>query len=119
MSDTDTEAPPARKSFVDRLYEPARRGIESVGEHLMLLGQVVYWAVRPPYRTRLFIDANDYIGVGSLPIITLVGLFTGAVTALQAVNAMRIFGAEGYVGSMTGLSLALHVHSTNSPLLMR
>ena len=118
MSDTDTEAPPARKSFVDRLFEPARRGIESVGEHLMLLGQVFYWAVRPPYRTRLFIDANDYIGVGSLPIITLVGLFTGAVTALQAVNAMRIFGAEGYVGSMTGLSLALELGPVLTGLML-
>ena len=84
----------------------------------MLLGQVFYWAVRPPYRTRLFIDANDYIGVGSLPIITLVGLFTGAVTALQAVNAMRIFGAEGYVGSMTGLSLALELGPVLTGLML-
>src|SRR5262249_10325937 len=76
------------------------------------------WGVRRPFRSRLFVDAMEYIGIGSLPIITLVGAFTGAVTALQAVNALRILKAEGFAGSMTGMTLALELAPVLTGLML-
>ena len=48
----------------------------------------------------------EFVGVGSLFIVVLTGLFTGAVFALQGAGAFRMFNAESLVGSTVGLSLA-------------
>ena len=48
----------------------------------------------------------EFVGVGSLPIIVLVGFFSGAVSAQQAITALRIFNQERFVGATVGISLA-------------
>jgi phospholipid/cholesterol/gamma-HCH transport system permease protein len=88
---------------------PVVRFVESVGGHISLLFRALSWLPRPPYRPGNYLDAGDYIGFGSLPIILLVGVFTGAVTSLQMVNAFRVFGLETMAGGVTGKSLALEL----------
>jgi phospholipid/cholesterol/gamma-HCH transport system permease protein len=97
---------------------PASRFINSVGEHFIMLGQTWFWMVRRPFRARLFVEAAEYVGIGSLPIILLVGTFTGAVTSLQAVNAFRLLKAEGYAGSAVGLSLAVELAPVLNGLML-
>jgi phospholipid/cholesterol/gamma-HCH transport system permease protein len=100
------------------VFAPVVNFVRVVGDHLIMLGQAVYWGVRPPYRTRLFVESAEYVGIGSLPIISLVGAFTGAVTALQAVNAFRLLKAEGYSGSAVGLSLAVELAPVLTGLML-
>ncbi len=90
---------------VDALWRPAFSIINIVGEHLMLLGKVAGWAVRRPYRVRVYLEAMEFVGVGSLLITGLVSLFVGMVFALQSVSAFRQFGAESYVSSTVALAL--------------
>jgi phospholipid/cholesterol/gamma-HCH transport system permease protein len=97
---------------------PVAGFIRTVGDHMIMLGQAAYWLVRRPFRARLFVESSEYVGIGSLPIITLVGAFTGAVTALQAVNAFRLLKAEGYSGSAVGLSLAIELAPVLSGLML-
>jgi phospholipid/cholesterol/gamma-HCH transport system permease protein len=97
---------------------PASRFVGSVGEHVILFGQTWFWMVRRPFRWRLYLEAMEYIGIGSLPIILLVGTFTGAVTSLQAVNAFRLLKAEGYAGSAVGLSLAVELAPVLNGLML-
>jgi phospholipid/cholesterol/gamma-HCH transport system permease protein len=66
----------------------------------------VAWLFRPPFRLRLFLEQMEFVGVGSLPIIMLVGFFSGAVAAQQAIFALAIFNQERYVGATVGVSLA-------------
>ena len=47
---------------------------------------------RPRYWAEMFLQM-DYIGVGSVPIVLLTGLFTGAVLALQSNYGLKEFGA--------------------------
>jgi phospholipid/cholesterol/gamma-HCH transport system permease protein len=77
-----------------------------IGDHAVMLWQAVVWLFRPPFRTRLFLEQMEFVGVGSLSIIILVGFFSGAVAAQQAIAALEIFGQERYVGATVGLSLA-------------
>ncbi len=44
-----------------------------------------------------------FIGVNSVPIVLLTGLFTGMVLALQTAYGLQRFGAKNYVGNITGL----------------
>jgi phospholipid/cholesterol/gamma-HCH transport system permease protein len=89
-----------------RPFSPLVSAIELFGLHMILLGRAFAWLFRRPFRPRLFLEQMEFIGVGSLPIIMLVGLFTGAVTALQAIIALSMFEQQRWVGYGVGVSLA-------------
>lgn len=81
-------------------------GTEGLGRTAILFGEMLAWLPLPPYRFRLLFQAMEFVGVGSLFIVALTGLFTGAVFALQGAGAFRLFNAESLVGSTVALSLA-------------
>ena len=94
----------------DRLWAPLIRAlqvaIEQLGAHLLLFVQVLRWAIRPPYRVAVLLDAMVFLGVESLPIVLLISLFVGAVFALQLSSALRTFQAEAFTGATVGLALS-------------
>jgi phospholipid/cholesterol/gamma-HCH transport system permease protein len=98
--------------------EPVLHFVRAVGEHVTLLGQGFFWIWRRPFRGYLFLDAMEYYAIGSLPIICLVGTFTGMVTSLQAVNAFRLLKAESFAGSAVGLSLAVELAPVLTALML-
>ncbi len=59
---------------------------------------------RPRYWRDTF-DQMDSIGVGSLTIVCLTGLFTGMVLTVQTSATLDAFGARPYVGRMVSLSM--------------
>ncbi len=89
-----------------------------VGEHIIMLAKAFYWAFRRPFRGRLFIESMEFIGIGSLPIIILVGGFTGAVTALQAVTAFALLQSQAFSGMAVGLSLAVELAPVLTALML-
>jgi phospholipid/cholesterol/gamma-HCH transport system permease protein len=91
--------------FWRALFGFPRGLVEAVGAHLLLLGQVVAWMLRPPYRARVFFEAAEFVGYQSLTIVLLVSVFVGAVFALQLVSALRVFQADAFVGSTVALAL--------------
>lgn len=93
-------------AIVGRALSPLPGAIALFGDHVILLFRSVIWLFRPPFRLRLFLDQMEFIGVGSLGIVMLVGVFTGAVTALQAILALSLFEQQRYVGFGVGISLA-------------
>ena len=97
---------------------PIAAFVDALGSHLMLLADAARWALRPPYRIRLYVEASEYIGIGSVPIILLVGAFTGMVTALQAVLQLRPFGLEALAGSAAGLGIATELGPVLTALML-
>jgi phospholipid/cholesterol/gamma-HCH transport system permease protein len=59
---------------------------------------------RPRYWRDAF-EQMDSMGVGSLTIVTLTGLFTGMVLTVQSSATLDAFGARPYVGRMVSLSM--------------
>ena len=93
-----------------------KRGVKSVGEFtvglieelgrlITMLVQTVIWTFRPPYRFRIFFQQLESVGVGSLPIVLLTGIFAGLVLAYQSDHAFRLFNAETLVGATVAVSL--------------
>ena len=106
MGDAEKAGAFARiEALVDALWRPALGIVNLVGDHLLLLGKVFAWTIRRPYRPRVYFEAMEFVGVGSLLIVGLVSLFVGMVFALQSVSAFRQFGAESYVSSTVALAL--------------
>ena len=90
----------------DAAVAPVKVVLSDFGEHSILRGKSMAGLFRPPFRLRLFLEQMQFVGVGSLPIIMLVGFFSGAVSAQQAISALRIFNQERFVGATVGISLA-------------
>src|SRR5207249_9814848 len=59
---------------------------------------------RPRYRHDI-VEQLDAIGVGSLTVVLLAGLFTGAALALQSGLTLDQFGARPVVGRLVGASM--------------
>ena len=89
-----------------------------VGALFRLLWEAVFWGIRPPYRGRLFVEAMEFIGIGSIFIVSLTALFVGGVLALQLVDGFRDFGAENQTGAVIGLALAREVGPVFAALMV-
>jgi phospholipid/cholesterol/gamma-HCH transport system permease protein len=58
----------------------------------------------PHYADDIFLQM-DIIGVGSLFIVSLIGLFSGLVMALQMSRALTVYGAQNQVGQIVSITL--------------
>ena len=109
---SDKSGPGVREAVSDGVREafaPVATFVEGLGAHAILAARALSWLPRRPYRVANYLDACEYIGFGSLPIVVLVGAFTGMVMALQSVFAFRVFGLEAFAGGTTATALALEL----------
>lgn len=97
---------------------PIGRFLDTVGGHLILMMRALSWLPRRPYRVKNFLDAGEYIGFHSLPIVLLVAFFTGAVLSLQSVAAFRQFGLESFAGATTGKALSIELAPVMTALML-
>jgi phospholipid/cholesterol/gamma-HCH transport system permease protein len=97
---------------------PVVRLLDAFGGHLILIGRALSWLPRRPYRFANYLDAAEFIGFGSLPIVLLVGFFTGAVTSLQSVSAFRQFGLESFSGGTTGKAISTELGPVLTSLML-
>jgi phospholipid/cholesterol/gamma-HCH transport system permease protein len=94
--------------IADRLQQIGRQAIETVRGFgragLMLAGALIG---KPDFRKGfpLLVKQLYVVGVLSLLIILVSGLFIGMVLALQGYNVLVKFGAEGMLGPLVSLSL--------------
>jgi phospholipid/cholesterol/gamma-HCH transport system permease protein len=75
------------------------------GRSWIFLWRTLVALVTPPFRSFLFLKQLHQIGVNSTLVIALIGLFTGAVLAVQAEYTLAKFGATAFTGSAIALSL--------------
>jgi len=108
----------ARPAFGRVLLEPVLYWLDNVGNVVTLTAQTITWLVRPPFRIAQFFAALDFIGVQSIFIVSLTGLFSGMVVTLQTSYALRTFSAEGRVGGIVAVSLARELAPVFSALMV-
>ncbi len=93
-------------AFFDRFGRSIFSALEEMGRMLLLFLSVVAWAVRPPFKMRLIVKQMEFVGVKSIFVVVLTGLFTGMVMTLQICYGFRMFSAETLVGSTVALAMA-------------
>lgn len=96
--------PSASSSAAHLIGDAVKRVAFDVQEYFTLLVRVSRTALTRPRYVRDFVQQMDTIGVQSLFIVILTGLFTGMVLALQSAVEMRQFGATIYIGRLVGAS---------------
>ncbi|MBI4476187.1 MAG: ABC transporter permease [Acidobacteria bacterium] len=76
-----------------------------VQEYVWLSAAAFRGMVTRPYFFHDIVEQLDAIGVGSLTVVILTGLFTGAVLALQTGLTLDQFGARPVVGRLVSASM--------------
>ncbi|MBN1353608.1 MAG: ABC transporter permease [Candidatus Omnitrophica bacterium] len=93
------------KKGIEQLGEGAISFIGYIGSIVIFMGEIIFWAAHPPFRIKQLIRHAEKIGASSLPIVTLISLFTGMVLALQSAYQMQKIQAEMYIASLVALSM--------------
>ncbi|MGH7549143.1 MAG: MlaE family ABC transporter permease [Gemmatimonadota bacterium] len=87
------------------LTRPVKTGLLEVQNFTILVGRTLSAFVRPPLYWRDTWVQMDIIGVQSLLIVGLTGIFTGMVLALQSAVQLADFGATLFVGQLVAASV--------------
>ena len=90
---------------MSRVSTWSKQAVLEVQEYVLLLGQIGRGLMSRPIYTRDIIEQLDAIGIGSLTVVLLTGLFTGMVLALQSGLTLDQFGARSVVGRLVSASM--------------
>src|SRR5437868_12647861 len=85
--------------------ELAKQKVLSVQDYTIMAARAVGNVFRKPLYIADMVQQADLIGVGSLPIVVLIGFFTGAVLAVQSANTLQRFGSLALIGQLVSLSM--------------
>jgi phospholipid/cholesterol/gamma-HCH transport system permease protein len=83
----------------------AKEKVLAVQDYTLLSAHSIGNLFRKPLYVADIIRQADLIGVGSLPIVVLIGFFTGAVLAVQSANTLQRFGSINLIGELVALSM--------------
>ena len=79
--------------------------IQAIQEFYQLAGRAILNVTRKPHYVDDILLQMDSIGVGSIPIVLLTGLFTGAVMAMQMGHSLQQYGQVGRTGTFVSIIL--------------
>lgn len=118
MADPAEPSDDEKKSVWLVLTQPVISIMETIGSVIALTSEMLVWLIRPPYRVSQLLLAMEFIGVGSVFIVALTGVFSGMVLALQTTYSLRAFGAEGVVGQVVAVSLTREIAPVFAALMV-
>jgi len=122
MATENAETPPKEPNFLVQSVEKFGKGaisvVSEIGGVATMLFLVLVWAFRRPFRPQNHFAQLDFVGVGSIFIVGLTGLFTGMVFSLQSATAFQLFDAESLVGPTVALSLTRELAPVFSALMV-
>ena len=86
-------------------FDPLKRALEEVQAYLKLLGRTGHALVTRPRYPHDVVEQLDAIGIGSLTVVVLTGMFTGMVLALQSGITLDQFGARAMTGRLVSATM--------------
>ncbi len=118
MATTDPKLiEPAEISVRGTLSDGAKRWILHLQEYSLLSARAVSSLFTPPFYAADVLEQMDIIGVGSLPIGLLTGVFIGAVMVLQTAAQFERFGQTALTADIVSLALVRELGPSITGLL--
>lgn len=90
-------------------FGPLDQSLTFVGEVVAMIGDAAVRSFRGRLEWREILNQMAFIGVASVPIVTLTGFFSGAVFSLYLAQFLTQYGAGGFVGATIGLAMAREI----------
>ena len=91
--------------WIADLGELVMRTVGALGEIALFTLQIFQWMITRIPRRSILMPAFYQIGVLSLPVVALTGLFIGMVLAVQTYTQFRLIHMETRLGSVINISL--------------
>jgi phospholipid/cholesterol/gamma-HCH transport system permease protein len=100
--------------LLDYLKSP----VQTYQDFLVLTGKSFRNLTKPPIYWSDVLMQMDSIGVGSLPIVALIGAFSGIVMTLQMSRALATYGATSQTGQVVSISIIRELGPVLTALLI-
>src|SRR5439155_2193399 len=110
-----TSGPELMLTLLDNWLKSA---ILEVQEYVRLSGTAIRYCFSRPFYFHDVIEQLESIGVGSLSVVLLTGVFTGAVLALQSGLTLDQFGARPIVGRLVSASMVKELGPVLTALML-
>lgn len=104
-------------NFISKIGRSVINFVSIFGEIVLLLFHVLLYFPRVFKDRKLVLDQMAIVGSNSLPLVVLIGSFTGAIAALQATNLFEKFNLIGIATPFIGSSIATVVFTELTPVL--
>ncbi len=91
---------------------------QTAGEMIYQLAETLYFFKEAPRNLPAIFRQMHEIGVGTLPIATLMALFVGMVLALQTGAELALYGSQEVIGAIVGLSMVKELGPVMTSLLV-
>lgn len=114
----ENAASQSASSWLWQLLAPLTDVFAAIGRLFVLTFKTLVWMLRPPYRIGQLFVSMEFIGVQSVFIVSLTGVFSGMVLSLQTVHSLRQFSAEGAVGTIVAISLTREISPVFAALMV-
>jgi phospholipid/cholesterol/gamma-HCH transport system permease protein len=105
-------------SIFQVLADALKRALAGVQDYALLSVRALINLATGPVYAQDIVQQMDVIGVGSLPIILLCGIFIGAVTVLQTGSQFTRFGQTALTGDVVAIALVRELGPTLTGLLV-
>lgn len=92
-------------SFIQKLGKKTLDFFEECGQVAKLLFDIFKFAPSLIKNRRNFIYQMDHIGVNSIPLVTIIAVFTGAVAAWQAAYQLKGIAPLSFLGAATSRAI--------------
>jgi phospholipid/cholesterol/gamma-HCH transport system permease protein len=96
-------------SLAGRIGNRTRNAIAEFGEVSVLLGRTLSFVPRLGRDKRLLLDQMEHIGTDSLPLVCVIGFFTGMVSAWQAAYQLEGFIPFSFIGSAVSRAIFIEL----------
>jgi phospholipid/cholesterol/gamma-HCH transport system permease protein len=98
--------------------DAVKRQLFSLQDYSLLAMSSVTNLFTPPYYWADVLEQMDFIGIGSLPIVLIIGFFIGAVLLLQTAAQFERFGGTALTGDAVSLALVRELGPTITAIVV-
>ncbi len=88
------------------------------GEMLKLFLQTLYYFREAPRNLHSIFQQMCEVGIGTLPVASILALFVGMVLALQTGSELALYGTQEAIGAIVGLSMVKELGPVMTCLLV-
>src|SRR5262245_37613414 len=99
-------AGPARAALILSLGAMVQRAMTVLGDFALFAGRTLGWALRRRPAPRTILPSFYLVGVRSVPVVAVTGMFIGMVMAVQMYNQFQRMGLATRLGSMINITIA-------------
>jgi phospholipid/cholesterol/gamma-HCH transport system permease protein len=96
-------------SLVAKVGKKTTNAISEYGEMTVLLYRTLMFVPRMGRDRRLLLDQMEHIGTDSLPLVIVIGFFTGMVSAWQAAYQLEGFIPFSFIGSAVSRAIFIEL----------